>query len=40
MIVGHAKGGKIISIEILNISKRMPKKSLETITGLDLAIAR
>ncbi|MHB1830399.1 MAG: DUF2283 domain-containing protein [Candidatus Micrarchaeaceae archaeon] len=40
VIVDYAKGGKIISIEILDVSKRMPKKSLEEITGMNLALAK
>jgi uncharacterized protein YuzE len=39
VIVDYAKGGKIISIEILDVSKRMPKKSIESITNVSVATA-
>jgi len=32
VIVDYTKSGKIISIEILDVSKRMPKRSLEKIS--------
>jgi len=32
IIVDLTKAGKVISIEILDVSKRMPKKSFEEIT--------
>lgn len=32
IIVDYTKDGKVISIEILDASKRMPKKSIEDIT--------
>ena len=33
VIVDYTKNGKIISIEILDVSKRMPSKSLRRING-------
>ena len=32
VIVDYTKNGRIISIEILDVSKRLPKKSLEKIS--------
>ncbi len=32
IIIDYTKSGKIISIEILNVSKRMPTKNIEDIT--------
>ena len=32
-IVDYTKSGRIISIEILDVSKRMPKRSLEKISA-------
>jgi len=32
IIIDMSKDGKIISIEILDVSKRMPKKSIQDIT--------
>ena len=32
VIVDYTKSGRIISIEILDVSKRMPRKSLEKIS--------
>lgn len=39
VIVDYAKGGKIISIEILDVSKRMPKSSLESVKSINIATA-
>jgi uncharacterized protein YuzE len=40
VIVDYTKSGKILSIEILDVSKRMPKQSLKNITTVGLALAR
>ncbi len=40
VVVDYTKNGKIISIEILDVSKRMPKKSLHDVSGISLAMAR
>lgn len=40
VIVDYTKNGKIISIEILDLSKRMPKKSLQDVKGISLATAK
>ncbi len=40
VIVDYTKNGKIISIEILDVSKRMPKKSLERVTGAAVVTAK
>ncbi|MDE1823783.1 MAG: DUF2283 domain-containing protein [Candidatus Micrarchaeota archaeon] len=39
VIVDYTKDGKIISIEILNVSKRVPTKSLKHITSVSIASA-
>jgi uncharacterized protein YuzE len=39
VIVDYTKSGKIISIEILNVSKRMPRKSIEKVTSINMATA-
>ncbi|EQD32520.1 hypothetical protein B2A_13517 [mine drainage metagenome] len=33
IIVDYSKNGKIISIEILDVSKRMPRRSLEKVVS-------
>jgi uncharacterized protein YuzE len=40
VVVDYTKNGKIISIEILDVSKRMPKKSLYNVSGISLAMGR
>ena len=39
VIVDYTKGGKIINIEILDVSKRMPSRSLKHITTADVTVA-
>jgi uncharacterized protein YuzE len=39
VIVDYTKSGKIISIEILDVSKRMPSKSLKQIMSVNTAVA-
>ena len=40
VVVDYTKSGKILSIEILDVSKRMPKQSLKNITSYGLALAK
>lgn len=37
VIVDYTKKGKILSIEILDVSKRMPLKSIKEILGMQAA---
>lgn len=37
IIIDYTKGGKIIAIEILDVSKRIPRKSLLEMLGTQLA---
>lgn len=39
VIVDYTKSGKIINIEILDVSKRMPSKSLKQITSVNAVMA-
>lgn len=39
VIVDYSKGGKILSIELLDISRRIPKGSIEKVTSVEKALA-
>ncbi len=39
VVVDYSKGGKILSIELLDVSKRMPKGSIQKVTSVEKVLA-